>query len=164
MQGSCIQARLPGRSTPHRSARHLRPDRSQPHRAGRSGLADVRRHLGNPLGTVPIDTALARSILSRSPRIQEDSLAHLHEHSLEVQLPFIQYLKKDFTIVPIQMLDTRLETCLERRQGGGRRQLAEQEVHAQEPLSSDRRKFRYEPLRAGGRCKEKGLQGDRSIS
>jgi len=66
-----------------------------------------------PLGAVGIDEPLARSILSRSPRIQEDSLAHLREHSLEVQLPFLQYFKKRFTIVPIQMLDTRLETCLE---------------------------------------------------
>ncbi|HSQ78475.1 MAG TPA: AmmeMemoRadiSam system protein B [Nitrospirota bacterium] len=66
-----------------------------------------------PLGAVDIDEPLARSILSKSPRIQEDSLAHLREHSLEVQLPFIQYFKKSFKIVPIQMLDTRLETCLE---------------------------------------------------
>ncbi len=66
-----------------------------------------------PLGAVEIDAQLARSILSRSPRMREDSLAHLREHSLEVQLPFIQYLKKSFKIVPIQMLDTRLETCLE---------------------------------------------------
>ncbi len=66
-----------------------------------------------PLGSVAIDEPLARSILSRSPRLREDSLAHLREHSLEVQLPFIQYFKKSFTIVPIQMLDTRLETCLE---------------------------------------------------
>jgi AmmeMemoRadiSam system protein B len=67
-----------------------------------------------PLGTVPIDEPLAALILSKSARvIQEDALAHLREHSLEVQLPFIQYLKNDFTIVPIQMLDTRFETCLE---------------------------------------------------
>jgi AmmeMemoRadiSam system protein B len=66
-----------------------------------------------PLGIVDIDEPLARSILSRSPRIREDSLAHLKEHSLEVQLPFIQYFKKEFKIVPIQMLDVRLETCLE---------------------------------------------------
>ncbi len=64
-----------------------------------------------PLGSVPIDSDLARSILARSPRVQEDELAHLREHSLEVQLPFIQYLKKDVSIVPVQMLDTRLETC-----------------------------------------------------
>ena len=66
-----------------------------------------------PLGVVEIDGPLARSILSRSPRIHEDSLAHLREHSLEVQLPFIQYFKKEFKIVPIQMLDVRLDTCLE---------------------------------------------------
>ncbi len=66
-----------------------------------------------PLGTVRIDEELAAAILSRSRLIRDDSLAHLQEHSLEVQLPFIQYLKKDFSIVPIQMMDTRLETCLE---------------------------------------------------
>lgn len=66
-----------------------------------------------PLGSVEIDSALAREILSRSSRIREDSLAHLHEHSLEVQLPFIQYFKKEFKIVPIQMMDTRYDTCLD---------------------------------------------------
>jgi MEMO1 family protein len=66
-----------------------------------------------PLGRVDIDESLAALILSRSSRIREDSLAHLQEHSLEVQLPFIQYFKDTFKIVPIQMLDTRLETCLE---------------------------------------------------
>ncbi|MCK9418491.1 MAG: AmmeMemoRadiSam system protein B [Nitrospirae bacterium] len=66
-----------------------------------------------PLGLVEIDESLAAAILSKSPRIHEDSLAHLREHSLEVQLPFIQNLKQEFKIVPIQMLDTRLETCKE---------------------------------------------------
>jgi len=66
-----------------------------------------------PLGTVEIDEALAAAILSQSGRIHEDSMAHLREHSLEVQLPFIQYFKKQFKIVPIQMLDTRLDTCLD---------------------------------------------------
>ncbi len=66
-----------------------------------------------PLGSVEVDTGLARAILSRSARIQEDTLAHLHEHSLEVQLPFLQSLKKEFRIVPVQMLDTRFETCMD---------------------------------------------------
>jgi AmmeMemoRadiSam system protein B len=65
-----------------------------------------------PLGKVRIDEGLAAAILSRSQLVREDTLAHLKEHSLEVQLPFIQYLRKEFTIVPIQMMDTRLETCL----------------------------------------------------
>ncbi|HWR73730.1 MAG TPA: AmmeMemoRadiSam system protein B [Nitrospirota bacterium] len=66
-----------------------------------------------PLGMVGIDEELAAAILARSPRIRDDSLAHLREHSLEVQLPFIQYFKQDIRIVPIQMLDVRLETCRE---------------------------------------------------
>jgi AmmeMemoRadiSam system protein B len=64
-----------------------------------------------PLGMVTVDEELARTVLSKSRRIQEDTLAHLREHSLEVQLPFLQCLKKEFAIVPIQMMDTRLETC-----------------------------------------------------
>jgi hypothetical protein len=66
-----------------------------------------------PLGAVSINESLASSILARSPRMSEDSLAHMREHSLEVQLPFIQYFKDDFMIVPIQMLDIKLDTCLE---------------------------------------------------
>lgn len=83
-----------------------------------------------PLGVVAIDERLSSTILSKSTRIEEDTLAHLHEHSLEVQLPFIQYFTSNFKIVPIQMLDTRYKTCLEVGQAvaGGikdRRQAAE---------------------------------------
>lgn len=66
-----------------------------------------------PLGAVRINEDLAAAVLSQTRRIQDDTMAHIREHSLEVQLPFIQYLKNEFTIVPIQMLDTRLETCIE---------------------------------------------------
>lgn len=65
-----------------------------------------------PLGSVGIEEALAAKIVSKSAIFREDTLAHLREHSLEVQLPFIQHFKENFTIVPIQMLDTRLDTCL----------------------------------------------------
>ena len=66
-----------------------------------------------PLGTVEIDEPLAAAILEKSSHIHADTLAHLREHSLEVQLPFIQYFKHKFKIVPLQMLDTRLEVCLD---------------------------------------------------
>ena len=66
-----------------------------------------------PLGTVDIDEQLAAAILKKSTHVHEDTLAHLREHSLEVQLPFIQYFKDAFKIVPLQMLDTALTTCLE---------------------------------------------------
>lgn len=54
-----------------------------------------------PLGEVEIDSGLARAILKNSDRIREDCLAHAGEHSIEVQLPFLQYLKDFFKFVPI---------------------------------------------------------------
>jgi AmmeMemoRadiSam system protein B len=54
-----------------------------------------------PLGNVEIDADLAIKILEMSPPLEEDHIAHLEEHSIEVQIPFLQYLKKDVRIVPI---------------------------------------------------------------
>jgi AmmeMemoRadiSam system protein B len=54
-----------------------------------------------PLGEVPLDLTLARAILDRSPLLKEEDAAHAREHSLEVQLPFIQFLNPEFSIVPV---------------------------------------------------------------
>lgn len=54
-----------------------------------------------PLGEVPIDTGMARTILAHSDLLEEDAEAHRYEHSIEVQLPFLQYFKKDVNFVPI---------------------------------------------------------------
>ena len=54
-----------------------------------------------PLGVLPIDTELADKIMSRCASVEEDERAHNQEHSLEVQLPFIQYFQESFTFVPI---------------------------------------------------------------
>ena len=54
-----------------------------------------------PQGEVPIDAELAKSLLRTSEFLEEDFLAHAHEHSIEVQLPFLQCLKQPFTFVPI---------------------------------------------------------------
>ena len=59
-----------------------------------------------PLGDVEIDTALAKAILANSSNLKEDRLAHLQEHSIEVQLPFIQYFKPDTKFVPILLSHT----------------------------------------------------------
>lgn len=56
-----------------------------------------------PLGDVPVESLLAELIMSHSPLITDDESAHSEEHSLEVQLPFIQYFKKNFFIVPISL-------------------------------------------------------------
>ena len=54
-----------------------------------------------PLGEVPVDGALARAVRQGSHLITEDAEAHSEEHSLEVQLPFLQRAVKEFTFVPI---------------------------------------------------------------
>jgi len=54
-----------------------------------------------PLGEVQINAALAGAILKASKYLEEDNLAHRYEHSLEVQVPFLQYFKADVMIVPI---------------------------------------------------------------
>ena len=54
-----------------------------------------------PLGEVQINSNLADAILKASVNLKEDSLAHQYEHSLEVQVPFLQYFKPDVMIVPI---------------------------------------------------------------
>jgi len=54
-----------------------------------------------PLGEVDIDSELGRQILANSSYLQEDEVAHQYEHSIEVQLPFLQYFKPDIKLVPI---------------------------------------------------------------
>jgi len=54
-----------------------------------------------PLGSIDIDAELAGQILATSKYLEDDDKAHQYEHSIEVQIPFLQYFKKDFRIVPI---------------------------------------------------------------
>ncbi|WP_243371330.1 AmmeMemoRadiSam system protein B [Geotalea sp. SG265] len=54
-----------------------------------------------PLGSVPIDSVLAGLIRKHAPLVEADHKAHLFEHSLEVQLPFLQFLRPDVTVVPL---------------------------------------------------------------
>jgi len=62
-----------------------------------------------PLGNVPIDEELAREILANSDIVKDDPVAHLYEHSIEVQLPFLQYLfGNDFSFVPIAVYNQTL--------------------------------------------------------
>jgi AmmeMemoRadiSam system protein B len=61
-----------------------------------------------PLGEVAIDEKLAGEILSSCELFEDDQQAHLYEHSLEVELPFLQYFKADFKIVPIAIASGNL--------------------------------------------------------
>jgi len=54
-----------------------------------------------PLGEAQIDSALAAELARLDPRLREDSVAHEREHSLEVQIPFLQRLVPKFQFVPV---------------------------------------------------------------
>ena len=66
-----------------------------------------------PLGKVDIDEGLVEGIFRTSEIIDMDELAHLREHSIEVQLPFLQYIYGKFKFVPICMGFQDLETSRE---------------------------------------------------
>jgi len=64
-----------------------------------------------PLGELEIDTDIAESILSNSKIIKNDKKAHQFEHSIEVQLPFIQYIfGNGIKFVPICMTHQDINT------------------------------------------------------
>jgi MEMO1 family protein len=65
------------------------------------GLAVSRaKAFETPLGAVPIDEAARREVL-RIPNVVAADAPHAYEHSLEVQLPFLQLLLGDFRVLPI---------------------------------------------------------------
>ncbi len=65
-----------------------------------------------PLGIVEIDKEFVEALLNHSNVFEEDELAHIKEHSIEVQIPFLQYIYgNDFKIVPISVWDQGLETA-----------------------------------------------------
>jgi len=66
-----------------------------------SGIATMRDDWETPLGVAKVDKELAKEI--RRDLVDEDPTAHAQEHSIEVQLPFLQYFSNDFTFVPICM-------------------------------------------------------------
>jgi len=74
-----------------------------PNHHGIGSLAALSPDAGwqTPLGTTAIERCLAGLLQQQIPAVQADAAAHLHEHSLEVQLPFLQYLRPDVTIVPL---------------------------------------------------------------
>lgn len=65
-----------------------------------------------PLGETPIDENLARNIQKESPAFLYDRQIHLSEHSLEVQLPFIQAVAKNAKIVPVLISDIKYAKAL----------------------------------------------------
>ena len=73
-----------------------------PNHTGRgSGMAISTEDFETPFGTVKVDKDLAKAL--RKDIIDVDDEAHRFEHSIEVQLPFLQYFRTSFKFVPICM-------------------------------------------------------------
>lgn len=85
------------------------------HTGSGSALAAVREGVWRtPLGEVEIDTATADNIISGSSLLDVDEDAHMQEHSIEVQLPWLQYLYGGgFKFVPICFLMQDLQSSRE---------------------------------------------------
>lgn len=66
-----------------------------------------------PLGEIKINEVLANSLLDASSSLHADTVAHQLEHSLEVQVPFIQYLNPNATVVPICLGHQSLDQLIE---------------------------------------------------
>ena len=81
------------------------------HRGVGSGIAITTHDFETPMGLMEIEKNLA-SDLNRGI-IDDTILAHRHEHSIEVQLPFIQYMAQDRKFVPICMLMQDYKSAVE---------------------------------------------------
>jgi AmmeMemoRadiSam system protein B len=73
-----------------------------------------------PLGDVPIDERLALALRTACPILREDKVAHAREHSLEVQLPFLQLLAPGFSFVPVALGTFRFEDLVRVGEAVGR--------------------------------------------
>ena len=83
------------------------------HRVAIRGLAlPAVAHFATPLGIVEID-AEASAAVRRLPQVCDSALAHADEHSLEVQLPFLQRVLGDFSLLPLVVGDASGEMIAE---------------------------------------------------
>jgi len=83
------------------------------HRVPLRGLATSSAdYFATPLGNIRIDRKAIEQIASL-PQVEEFDLTHEQEHSLEVQLPFLQEVLDNFSLVPLVVGDTSAEDVSE---------------------------------------------------
>ncbi len=79
------------------------------HRIPVRGLAASRMtHFITPLGPIPVDQPAIETIIAL-PQVSIVEQAHEQEHSLEVQLPFLQQVLSDFSIIPLVVGDASFD-------------------------------------------------------
>lgn len=86
-----------------------------PNHTGRGAPAalDPAEAWRTPLGDVPVNRKMAARLRELAPSLRDDSVAHEREHSLEVQLPFLQARRANVSFVPISIGEPRLALCRE---------------------------------------------------
>jgi hypothetical protein len=78
------------------------------------GAVYAQGNFQTPLGSVPVNEKLAARIMSKTSLLEANPAPHMEEHSIEVQIPFLQRTLKDFTIVPILLSSKQsMENCKE---------------------------------------------------
>ncbi len=70
-----------------------------------------------PLGEALVDKEIVEELAKEVPFLAKDVMAHLHEHSIEVQIPFLQYINPQIKIVPICLGKMNLEEVKELGKG-----------------------------------------------
>ena len=80
---------------------------------GRPGAVWTTGRWLTPLGAVAVDEQTAALLVDEAGMLEADTDAHEGEHSLEVQLPFLQHLNRDLRIVPICLSDPGLPELIE---------------------------------------------------
>jgi MEMO1 family protein len=82
------------------------------HRARFKGVSvDLHSAYKTPLGALPVDRDFGRKILQENASISWLPQAHEQEHSIEIQVPFLQVVLKDARIVPLVMGEQDPPTC-----------------------------------------------------
>ncbi len=100
-----------------------------------------------PLGEIEINQELASKIVENSKLVGIDSSSHRYEHSIEVQLPFLQYIKKDATFVPICMGIQDQQTAVEIGKAIAKSSKEPLGVIASSDLVHYGNRFRYSPVK-----------------
>ena len=76
-----------------------------PNHTGMGGILSVSQaeYWDTPLGRVPVDMDLQKRLMDELRLVDMNDMAHMREHSIEVQLPFLQYIYGDFAFMPVCM-------------------------------------------------------------
>lgn len=83
------------------------------HRVGFRGIAiSGADYFVTPLGRIPLDHTALKALLDM-PQVHLFDQAHADEHSLEVQLPFLQKMLGDFTLTPLVVGDANADDVAE---------------------------------------------------